>query len=118
MFYSENLPFTVFFYCLFEFYQKFMKFVWLDLDSICKICERNRKQKIRKEEEKEKYKLGLREPLGPDQRSSPQPRKDTETVSLIFFFSLTSLMCGATRQATSASSSSSRHQRSGYLRCQ
>jgi hypothetical protein len=43
------------------------------LKEFCKICERNRKQKIRKEEEKEKYKLGLGEPFGPVWRSSRSP---------------------------------------------
>jgi hypothetical protein len=52
-----------------------------------------------KETEKEKkkrnknIKRGPGEPFGPVWRSSPQPRKDTKTVSLIF--SLTSLTCGA-----------------------
>jgi hypothetical protein len=44
------------------------------LDSICKICERNRKQKKEKKQRREKkIEKGLGEPLGPDQKRSPWP---------------------------------------------
>jgi hypothetical protein len=64
-----------------------MNLVWLDLDSICKIYEANKKNRNGKEEEKEKYKMDLREPFGPVPEKAHGPPELTETVPSFFPFS-------------------------------
>jgi hypothetical protein len=53
------------------------------LSNKCKSYERNRKQKKKRRKENKNIKLDPGEPFGPVWRSSPQPRKETESVSFV-----------------------------------
>jgi hypothetical protein len=44
-----------------------------ELKLLCKICERNKKTEKEKEENEIKIEKGPREPLGPEEKSDPQP---------------------------------------------
>jgi hypothetical protein len=55
------------------------------LKEFCKIYKWNKKTEKEKKKRKKNMKLGLGEPFGPVWRSSPQPRKETESVPLLLF---------------------------------
>jgi hypothetical protein len=53
------------------------------LKEFCKIYKWNKKTEKEKKKRKKNMKLGLGEPFGPVWRSSPQPRKETESVPFV-----------------------------------
>jgi hypothetical protein len=53
------------------------------LKHLCKIYEGNKKNRKEKKKRKKNMEKGLGEPFGPVWRSSPQPRKETESVSFV-----------------------------------